>query len=192
MPVSTKHSFLILNSASGLAERIVNLLLQVWLYQYLIKRISPEEYSLYPVVTALLVFIPPVMAVLTSGLARYAVEAYTRGDYLQITEITSTIFPVLLGAGLVLAVVGAILTRYLDYVLKIAPHHLSDARLMVLLLFGSLALRFMLTPFGVGLYVCQQFVILNALNLVQTLFRLGLLVALLLGISAHVIWVVVA
>ena len=192
MTVSKKHNFLILNSASGLAERIVNLLLQVWLYQYLIKRITPEEYSLYPVVTALLVFIPPVMAVLTSGLARYAVEAYTRGDHLRITEITSTIFPVLLGAGLVLALLGTVLTRYLDHVLNIAPRQLSDARLMVLLLFGSLALRFILTPFGVGLYVCQRFVILNALNLLQTLFRLALLFALLLGVSARVIWVVVA
>ena len=47
---------LMANSASGLAERFVNLLVQVWLYQYLIKRISLEEYSVYPVVTALLVF----------------------------------------------------------------------------------------------------------------------------------------
>lgn len=192
MPASKKHNFLILNSASGLAERIVNLLLQVWLYQYLIKRITPEEYSLYPVVTALLVFIPPVMAVLTSGLARYAVEAYTCGDHRHITEITSTIFPVLLAAGLMLVLLGSVLSRYIDTVLNIAPRQLSDARLMVLLLFGSLALRFILTPFGVGLYVCQKFVILNALNMLQTLFRLALLFALLLGISAHVIWVVVA
>lgn len=192
MLVNSKKNFLILNSASGLAERIVNLFLQVWLYQYLIKRISPEEYSLYPVVMALLVFIPPIMAVLTSGLARYAVEAYTRGDHRHITEITSTIFPVLLAAGVVLVLLGAVLSRYLDYVLNIPPRQLSDARLMVLLLFGSLALRFILTPFGVGLYVCQRFVILNALNMLQTLFRLALLFALLLGVSAHVIWVVVA
>lgn len=192
MPAPGKKSFLILNSASGLAERIVNLFLQVWLYQYLIKRISPEEYSLYPVLTALLVFIPPVMAVLTSGLARYTVEAYTRGDQRRITEITSTVFPILLGAGLGLALLAAELSRYLDHVLNIAPYYLHDARLMVLLLFGSLAFRFMLTPFGVGLYVCQRFVILNALNMLQTLFRLALLFALLLGISAHVIWVVVA
>lgn len=192
MPAQRKKGFLILNSASGLAERIVNLFLQVWLYQYLIKRISPEEYSLYPVLTALLVFIPPVMAVLTSGLARYAVEAYTRGDYRRITEITSTIFPVLLAAGLMLVLLGAVLSRYIDYVLKIAPRQLSDARLMLLLLFGSVSLRFILTPFGVGLYVCQRFVILNALNMLQTLFRLALLFILLMGISTHVIWVVVA
>lgn len=32
---------LMANSGSGLVERFVNLLVQVWLYQYLIKRISP-------------------------------------------------------------------------------------------------------------------------------------------------------
>ena len=74
---------LIANSASGLAEHFVNLLVQVWLYQYLIKRISPEEYSVYPVVTALLVFIPPMLVVLTSGLTRDTVEAHTRSDFVR-------------------------------------------------------------------------------------------------------------
>ena len=72
---------LMANSASGLAERFVNLLVQVWLYQYLIKRISLEEYSVYPVVTALLVFIPLLLVVLTSGPARDTVEAHTRSDF---------------------------------------------------------------------------------------------------------------
>ncbi len=172
---------LMANSASGLIERFLNVLVQVWLYQHLIKRISPEEYSLYPVVTALLVFGPPLMVVLASGLARYTVEAHARNDHQRVTEITSTIFPLPLAFAVGLAVLAFVVTKSLGSILNIAPQYLSQGRLMVLLLFGNLALRVGLSPFGVGLYVCQKFVVTNRLNMVQTVIRVALLFVLLLG-----------
>lgn len=188
----TAKRLLLRNSASGLIERFLNLFVQIWLYQHLIKRISPEEYSLYPVVTALLVFIPPLTMLLTAGLSRYTVEADTRGDDRRVTEITSTTFPVLLAAGTGLVLVAVIATKYLSSILHIAPENLSEGRLMVLLLFGDLALRLALTPFGVGLYVRQKFVALNTLTMLSTLTRLALLFVLLLGAGPRVLWVVVA
>src|SRR5215472_1354463 len=153
------------NSASGLAERFVNLFVQVWLYQYLIKRISP---------------------------ARYSVEAHTRDDDRRVTEITSTMFPVLLGTAMALALLGLVVTRYLGSILKIAPQYLSEGRLMVLLLFGSLTLRVALAPFCVGLFVRQKFVASNTLIMLQAIIRVVLLFVFLLGAGARVIWVVVA
>jgi O-antigen/teichoic acid export membrane protein len=183
---------LMANSTSGLVARFVNLLVQVWLYQYLIKRISAAEYSLYPVVNALLIFVPPMTVILTAGLSRDIVEAHARDDEQRITEITSTIFPVLLAAGTALGAFGLLGAEHLGSILKIAPDYLSEARLMVLLLFGSLSLRLILTPFGVGLYACEKFVLSNALNSLQTLLRAALLFALLFGASPRVLWVVVA
>jgi O-antigen/teichoic acid export membrane protein len=180
------------NSASGLAERFVNLFVQLWLYQYLIKRISPEEYSLYPVVTALLVFVPPFLVVVTAGLVRGTVEAHTRKDEQRITEIASTLFPVLLVTSAGLAVLAIVLARYLGSVLNIAAEDLPEARLMVFLLFGSLALRVVLLPFSVGLYVRQKFVATNTLTIVQTLVRVVLLFVLLFGAGTRVLWIVVA
>jgi O-antigen/teichoic acid export membrane protein len=75
--------------------------------------------------------------------------------------------------------------------LKIAPDNLPEARLMVLLLFGSLSLRLILVPFGVGLYVCQKFVLSNTLNTLCTLARALLLLVLLFGLGPRVLWVVV-
>jgi O-antigen/teichoic acid export membrane protein len=183
---------LLANSASGLVERFLNLLVQVWLYQYLIKRISPEEYSLYPLVNALLVFVPPLTVILSAGLSRDTVEAHALNDDRRVTEITSTMFPVLAGAGLLLALFGLMATKYLGTILKIAPGDLNQARLMVLLLFGALSLRLFLTPFGVGLYVRQKFVVLNVMTMLSTVLRLALLFALLLGAGPRVLWVVVA
>lgn len=183
---------LMTNSASGLAERLVNLLVQLWLYQYLIKRISPEEYSLYPVVMALLVFAPPLMALLITGLSRDIVEADACNNHQRVTEITSTMFPVLSAAALGLVLLTLVAAKYLSSILNIAPHNLSEGRLMVLLLFGNLALRAGLSPFGVGLYVCQKFVVINTLNIVNTVIRVALLFILLLGAGPRVLWVVVA
>ncbi len=188
----TTNRRLMTNSASGLVERFVNLSVQLWLYQYLIKRISAVEYSLYPVVTALLVFVPPVLVVLTSGLTRDTVEAHSRNDDQRVTEITSTMFPVLSAVAVGLILISLVATEYLASILKIAQENLSEARLMVLLLFGSLSLRLILLPFGVGLYVRQKFVVLNALSVLTTAIRVALLFILLLGVSPRVLWVVVA
>jgi O-antigen/teichoic acid export membrane protein len=183
---------LIANSASGLVERFLNLVVQVWLFQYLIKRISPEEYSLYPIVNALLIFVPPLLTVLVAGLARDTVEADARQDDRRVTEITSTMFPVLSAAAFGLLLVSLVLTKNLTSILRIAPENLSEARWMVMLLFGGLALRVFLTPFGVGLYVRQKFVLSNTLNVIQAVIRVMLLFALLLGLGPRVLWVVVA
>jgi O-antigen/teichoic acid export membrane protein len=183
---------LLVNSTSGLVSRILNLLVQIWLYQYLIKRISAAEYSLYPVVNALLIFVPPMTVILIAGLSRDVVEAHARNDERRITEIASTMFPVLLAAGIGLAACGVFAARYLGDILKIAPENVSEGRLMVLLLFGSLSLRLILTPFGLGLYACQKFVLSNSLNTSQTVLRAVLLFVLLLGVGPRVLWVVVA
>ena len=186
------RSGLLANSASGLVERFLNLSVQIWLYQYLIKRISPVEYSLYPVVTALMVFIPPLMVVLTAGLVRDTVEAHARKDDQRVTEITSTMFPILLAGGVGLALLALLVARFLGSILNIAPERVSEARVMVALLFGALSLRLILIPFGVGLYVRQKFVFMNTLNMLQTVIRVLLLFILLLGAGPRVLWVVVA
>ena len=139
-----------------------------------------------------MVFVPPLTMVLTSGLARDTMEAHTANDDRRVTEITSTMFPVLSAAGLCLILSGLVAVKYLGSILNIAPAQLSEARLMTLLMFGSLMLRLILVPFGVGLYVRQKFVLANTLVMVQTVIRVLLLFVLLLGVGPRVLWVVVA
>ncbi len=190
--MSANKRLLFINSASTLGERLVNLLLQVWLYQYLVKRISPEEYSLYPVLTSLFIFIPPLFAVLTAGLSRYTVQAHAREDDQGVTELTSTMFPVLLAAGIGLLLLGLLAGEFIGSIVKVVPERVPEAHLMVILLSGSLALRVVLVPFGSGMFVRQKFVIANTLTSLQTAIRLALLFALLLGAGPRVLWVVVA
>jgi len=60
--VSTKveisKRLVFINSLSGVATKVLNIAVLVWLYRYLLKRISTEEYALYPVLASLIAFLP--------------------------------------------------------------------------------------------------------------------------------------
>ncbi|MBX3176558.1 MAG: hypothetical protein KF886_04295 [Candidatus Hydrogenedentes bacterium] len=183
---------MLINSASSIATRLLGLTVLVWLQQYLLKRVSPEEYSLLVVLYNVIMFAPLLTMVLTGGLGRYVVEAYAREDDERVTQIVSTMFPILLGAGVIMLLGGGLFSWYIDYVLTIDPGYLPDARLMMGLLMFSLAVRLPMSAFTVGLYVRQRFVTQNLIQVGCELFRLALLFVLLFGIEIRVLWIVVA
>jgi O-antigen/teichoic acid export membrane protein len=190
--VEISKRLVLINSASSVVSYLISISVLVWLQAYLLRRISPEEYSLYPVLMSVMMFAPLLTTVLTGGLARYIVEAYAKGDEQRVTQIVSTMFPLVLGAGLVMLAGGWLFAWYVDRVLTVAPEHVTDARIMMALLMLSLAVRLPATPFSVGLYVRQRFVLLNVIRIGTELLRVGILFALLFGVSTRVLWVVVA
>lgn len=190
VPISKR--LVLINAASSIFTRLINVAVLVWLHQYLIRRISTEEYSLYPVVMAIMVFVPLLTSVLTSGLSRYIVEAYAKGDERRVTQIVSTMIPALMGASLVLLVGGLTLAWHVDSVLTIAPHRIWDARIMLGMLMTLAAFQVPMVPLSCGLYVRQKFVALNLIQLGSDLLRIILLFAFLFGINTRIIWVVCA
>jgi len=190
VPVSKK--LVMINSASSIAAHLLNVGVLIWLQPFLLARVSIEEYALYPVVVAPLVFIPLLSTILTGGLGRFGVEAYARGDGNRVTEIVSTMFPLLAGASAVIMVLGALFSWQVDHILDIVPSLLDDARLMLLLLVVAAALRVLLSPLEIGLFIRQKFVLLNSIQVGSQFFRLALLMALLFGVSPRVLWLVVA
>jgi O-antigen/teichoic acid export membrane protein len=190
--VEISKRLLLINSASSVIARIISMSVIVWLQQYLLKRISPEEYSLLPVLSSVIVFLPLLTIVFSAGLQRYVTEAYARGDERRVTQIVSTMFPLHLAAGLVLLLAGGVLAWNANYVLNIAPDHLDEARFMMGLMVVSVAVPFVLAPYSVGLYVRQKFMLSSAIGVGQELLRLGLLFVLIFGVSVSVVWVIVA
>src|SRR5206468_5399476 len=86
------------NAASSVTTRLLQLTVLVWVNQHLLKRIEPEEYSLFPVMISLMYFADIFKNIITGGLGRYIVEADSRGDQSGVTRIVSSIFPVVLAA----------------------------------------------------------------------------------------------
>jgi len=190
VPVSKK--LVIVNATSSIATHLLNVAVLIWLQPFLLARVSIDEYALYPVVMAPLVFIPLLSTILTGGLGRFGVEAYARGDNTRVTEITSTMMPLLAGTAALIMALGALFAVRMEHVLEIAPALVSDARLMLLLLVAASSLRVVFAPLETGLFIRQKFVAQNLINVGMQVFRLTLLMGLLFGVSPRVLWLVVS
>jgi O-antigen/teichoic acid export membrane protein len=181
-----------INAASSVVTRVLQLTVLVWVNQFLLRRIAPEEYSLYPLVLSLMVFAELFRTMFTSGLGRYIVEADSRDDAAGVTRVVSSMFPVLVLLGLCFALLGGLAAWKLDRLLNIEPQYLFEARLMLLLLVATLCVNVMAAPFSEGLYARQRFVTLNLVALACEGLRIGLLLVLLFGVGTKVLWLVVA
>ncbi|MFH1732249.1 MAG: hypothetical protein ABIF82_11455 [Planctomycetota bacterium] len=190
--VEISKRLVLINSASTVVVTVLNMSVFVWLQQYLVRRISAEEYSLLPVLAAVMVFTPLVSVVLTSGIGRYAVEAYAKGDTERVTQITSSMFPLLLGVALVVLVGGGLFACYVDRVLTIAPSQAADAKIMMGLMMLMFAVQLPLAPFSVGFHVRQKFVLGSVIHMSSQAVSIALLFTLLFGVSTRVLWVTVS
>ena len=188
--ISKKLVFI--NSCSGILTRLLNIFVLVWLHQYLLQHISTDEYSLYPVLMSLVVLLPLITSMFTGGISRFLVEAYARGEKERITQITSTMFVVLLCCSPVLLGLGGLVAFNIHHILTIEPQWEGEAQLMMALLVGNFVITMILVPFQLGLYVTQRFVVKNIVNLFCQILRLSLLCVFLFGISPSVLWVVVS
>ena len=182
----------VINSASGVTAKALNVVILLWLHQHLLKRITPEEYSLYPVILGLMVFPPILATLLTSGLGRYVLEAYVQGDERGVRRVVSTMLPFLLAAGLVVLAGGWWAAWRIDAWLRLEPERVWDARLMLGMMIVPVAVSFPVSPFSCGLWVRQKFVWINSIELGGEILRAALLLTLLLGVNTRVIWVATA
>ncbi len=190
--IEISKRIVLINTASSAVALILNLSVLIWLQQYLLKRISPEEYSLVPIVMSIMAFAPLVTMVLTQGVGRYITIAYAKGDDEEVSRICSTMFPILVFAGLVLLGLGWLAAWHIDQLLDIAPEYVDDAQIMMALLVFSASLRVIFSLFGSGFIVKQKLMLQDLIDIGCQFLRIAVLFALLFGVSTQVLWVVVA
>ncbi len=190
--IRISRHLVMLNSASALLTKLVGLSVLIWVLQFLLARIPAEEYAIYPVVTAVMLFVPMLTELLTGGAARHVLAAAARGEDDRITEIISSTTPLLIIAGLVIGGFGSMFAWQIERFLTIDPAYLDAAQQMMLWLVGTAMLRVCLVPFTLGLHVQQRFVVMNVVQLGQELLRLGLLLTFFALYGVSVLWLVVA
>ena len=183
---------LAVNSTSSLLAWGLKTALLFGLQRYLLRRVSVEEYSLFPVMASILMFVELVRPLLVGGISRFIVDADVRGDARRVTQIASTMFIVQASASLALVGMGFVLTRYIDRLLEIDPRFVRDARLMLGLMVVSFAFRLSTTALESGLFARQRFVLMNSLELGSVVLRIGLIVVLFTVADVRVLWVTVA
>lgn len=190
-PKNTSARYVV-NAASSVLTTLISITVLVWVNQYLLRRISPEEYALVPVLTSLMVFAEFFRIIFTRGLSRFMVAADAQDDHTEVSRIVSSMLPVLGLVALVLGIGGALIVRHIDQVIKVDAAFLSDARIMMSLLVLTLCASIVTTPLCAGLYVRMRFVEMNIVSLGTEVFRVAVLLALLMGLGPQALWVVVA
>jgi O-antigen/teichoic acid export membrane protein len=179
-------------SASALVARLIDIGLLLWFNQYLIRRIGPEEYSLYPLIMSIMGFLMIAKGALDASNSRYVIAAYARGNLDLVTSTSSTLF-VYAAIVVSLIVCAAVPFIYwIDRVLVVTPSLANDLRIMAALITIGLAVMMLSSPFEVALRAKQRFVTINAVEVGTEMLRLVLLAVLVFGISTRVLWVVVA
>lgn len=182
---------IVVNAFGGMVTRVLDITLLLWVYQHLVRRISPEEYSLLPVVTSAVMLLPLVATTFSSGVGRFVAAAHSRGDNREVTSIVSSVYGPLCLAVAVMTVLGVLLIWQCDSFLGIPADYLADARLIAGLLLGATVLRLLASPMTVGLFAQERFIQLNGLAIGGQVLKIALLVGLLAG-STRVLWVAVA
>jgi O-antigen/teichoic acid export membrane protein len=190
--IEISKRLVLLNTASAVVARTIYLSVILWLHQYLLRRIDPGEYQLLPLLTSIIVLLPLFTWMLTSGIGRFVLAAYAQGDDRGVTQIVSTMLPLLLAASGIILLGGGFLAWFIDRVLSVPPAQLWDARLMMALLILSTAIKPPLGAYGVGFFVQQKLVLYNLISVGGEMLRVLVLCALLFGVSTRVLWVVVA
>lgn len=190
--VEISKRLVLINTASAVLSKAINLAIIFWVTKYLLDRVEREEYGLMSLLISIIIVLPLVTSILTAGIGRYVLEADAQGDDRRVTQIVSTMLPLLLAAGGIILTAGWIFAWYVDKVLVILPGQVWDARIMMALLVLSAAVKPPCMAFSVAFYVRQKLVLSNVINLCGELLRASLLFILLLGISTRVLWVIVA
>lgn len=190
--VEISKKILIINSASSALRRIIGITVLVWLHQYLLEQLSSEELKIYGLVVPTMMFIPLLVAVCGSGLRRYAINAYAKGDTERIVTMVSTMAPLLLLTSLTALSLGGLFAWNIGSILTLAPVFVDDAQIMFGLLALMAALRVMLVPFGLGFEIRQKYLARNLIGLGAECLRVLLLWYLLTQVSLQVVWVMVA
>jgi O-antigen/teichoic acid export membrane protein len=181
-----------MNAASFTLVRLLHTTVFLWVQYHLLKQISPEEYSVFVVVSGFFFLMPIFNLVFASSTARYVVEYYARKECEQITTVISSIVPVLLLVGLLMFLAAIVGSYHIDVVLRIPETMQFDAQVMLLLLAVSVVLNLILAPFTLGLHVLQKYVLNNVVLLVGEVIRIAILLLLLFGVSTRALWVVLA
>lgn len=190
--IEISKRLVLINSLSTVLERVVNIGLVLWIHQFLVKSISPEEYKAYPAVMGLMATVPLLMGIVTGGMGRYAIEAYARNDSRRVTQVVSTMVPICFAGGLLILGCGILVTLWVDDLLNVDAAYAGDVRWMFGILVASTALKMALAPFKMGIQVRQKFLWAHLLACASQFLRLGVMFALLFGIEARALFVVVA
>ena len=190
-PIPVEKRITAINSVATALEHVINLVLVIWLQQFLLARIPVEEYATYVVVVTPLLLAPLLVGALSNAVGRFVIVRQSEGDEAGAGRVVSTSVVLAGGIALLFGALAVPLYIWIGALLAIPPGLVDEARTMLALLVGLTLVRILTAPLVVGPFVRQRFVLQSSISLGTQLLRLLLIVSLLLLVEVRVLWVVV-
>lgn len=182
---------ILINSIAAVLGHGANLVLLVWLHQYLLTRVEVEEYAVYLLVVTPLFLVPLVLGALSSTVSRYVVVRLNEGSEAGARQVVATTLLMSVSLALLLALPAAAVRAWIGPLLGISERFVGEAQAMFTMLGAVTLVRIAASPLVIGPFVRERFVVTSVLNLATQLVRIGLIVGLLLQLEVRVYWVVV-
>lgn len=171
---------------------MLDLLLLIWVQQHLIRQVAPEEYSLLALVRSVTLPLSLLVMAMMPAVGRFVTESYALGREKDISRMTASILPALgIGVVVVLAL-GAALVWGAPMVLGVSAIRGAEFRFMLALNIAMLAVRLLLIPFSIGIFVVQKHYVYHAIELGASVLKVGVVIALFSLAGTRVLWLVVA
>jgi O-antigen/teichoic acid export membrane protein len=190
--IQISKRILAINAASSIGSRLLNAALLLWTQYFLLHRIEPEEYAVYPVVATIIFLLPIAAALLATPCNRHVAFALASGDEAGARAVFSTSTALMVWAAGLMLVIGCVVTWNVDRIFVVAPQYAQDARLMMAMIFVAGAIDLALVSHSTCFFATQRLALANAIVFAGDLLRFALLLALLLGVGPRVLWIAVA
>ena len=158
----------------------------IWLIPYLVRHLGVAAYGLYPLANGITSYLALFTMAITSAVGRSMTMALDQGESDEANRIFNTSFWSTAGILLVLLVPTVWLSFHASSFFNVPPGADGDFSWLMLAVAGAFFVSTLSFPFGISAFAHNRFDILSALNIVNTVARVLVIVALFNLFRPHV------
>jgi O-antigen/teichoic acid export membrane protein len=169
------------NAASGVAARLVGMIITVFITPFLIRKLGEGTYGLWVLVFSFIGYFGMSDFGLRTAVGRFVALHQAKDEHDEMNRVVVTSLVMLTFTSAIILTITVAGSLWFSNVFGLNPQQISTARILILLIGGSLALSLPLDVFDGVLVAYQRFDWINTLDIIATVLRAVLTVGLLLA-----------
>jgi len=154
----------------------VNVVTGLFLSPFILHHLGDEAFGLWILIYSVTGYYGLFDLGIRSSIIRYVAKYSATGQDEEMNLLVNTALFSYAGIGIVATVVTSIIAYYVNSIFRIPAEFVGTARILVLMVGGSVSLGFPLGVFGGILSGLQRFYLLNSINIVSTILRTVLII----------------
>ena len=185
--VKSDNRQLAINMISQVLMFVVNFGISFLLTPYIVKKLGVDAYGFIGLSTNILSYFQLATVALNSMAGRFVTIEYHKGDLEKANNYFSSVFYANLFMGVVMSVLLAFTLIYLEFIINIPDHLLSDVKWLFALQSVSSILVLVFNVYSVSAFIKNRLEIASIRSITANIVRACLLVAL-FGLFAPQLW----